>query len=99
MYFTTVKKGTKKAENMIDSYNFYTRRYGLLDLSDAYNSASVYKWRAWREIQDLCAQLGGRGLSVLGHNCMKYSAAFIANENGVDFLYYFTADYSYKIEM
>lgn len=99
MYFRVINKGTKKAEQLISTYKWYTSRYGLLDLSQAYKTASAAKWRAWRDICALCERLNGHGLTVLGHNDMKYSAAFIATENGIEKLFYFTADNSYEIAM
>lgn len=94
-----VKKNTKKATNMIGNYKWYVARNGITDIWDAYKSPSVYKARAWCAIEDLCERMGGYGLTVLGHNCMKYSAAFKAVEDGVEKLFYFTADYDYCVEL
>lgn len=96
---TIVKKGTKKAENLIANYRYYTSRNGFIDIHGAYNCPSIYKIRAWNDIERMCAGLNGRGLSVFGHNAMKYSAAFVAVENGIEKLFYFTADYDYVIEL
>ena len=95
----TVKKTTKKAANMIGNYNWYVSRNGLIDIWEAYKTPSVYKCRAWRAIEKMCSDMGGYGLTVLGHNCMKYSAAFKAIENGIEKLFYFTADYDYCVEL
>ena len=96
---TTVKKGTKKAQGMIDNYIWYTRRNGIVDIYTAYKNPSIYKARAWYQIKEMCDRLNGYGLTVLGHNCMKYTAAFKAIENGVEKLFYFTADYDYVMEI
>ena len=94
-----VKRTTKKAQNMVENYKWYTERNGLIDIHEAYASPSIYKVRAWYSIKDMCERMGGYGLSVLGHNCMKYSAAFKAVEDGVEKLFYFTADYDYCVEL
>jgi hypothetical protein len=99
MKMTIVKNTTKKAQNMIDRYNWYTNRYGLIDIHQAYKTPSVYKVRAWRDIAAMCERMNGHGLTVLGHNCMKYSAAFKAVEDGIEKLFYFTADYDYEIAL
>lgn len=96
---TKVNKGTKKAQGMVDNYNYYIARYGVRGIYDAYKTPSVYKVRAWNDIRDMCARMGGTGLTVLGANCMKYSAAFKAVEDGVEKLFYFTADNDYVIEL
>ena len=96
---TIVKKGTKKAQGMIDNYNWYTSRNGLIDIHEAYGSPSIYKVRAWYSIKDMCERMNGYGLSVLGHNCMKYTAAFKAVESGIEKLFYFTADYDYEVAL
>lgn len=96
---TTIRKGTKKAQGMVNNYNWYVARYGSRGIYDAYKTPSVYKVRAWNDIRDMCARMGGTGLTVLGHNCMKYSAAFKAVEDGVEKLFYFTADNDYVIEL
>ena len=94
-----VKKGTKKAQSMIDNYKWHTSRSGLIDIHEAYNSPSIFKVRAWNSIKDMCERMNGYGLTVLGHNCMKYTAAFKAVENGIEKLFYFTADYDYEIAL
>lgn len=94
-----VKKNTKKAENMIANFNWYTMRNGSKTIFDAYKNPSIYKIRSWKAIEDFCARMNGYDLTVLGHNCMKYSAAFKAIENGIEKLFYFTADYDYCIEL
>ena len=94
-----LKNTTKKAQNMIANYDWYTTRNGFIDIYEAYKSPSIYKVRSWEAIKEMCYRMGGHGLSVLGHNCMKYSAAFKAEENGVEKLFYFTADYDYEIEL
>lgn len=94
-----VKKRTKKAASMIENYEWHTRRNGLVSLEQVYSNASVYKWRAWHNIEDLCRRMNGYGLSVLGYNCMKYTAAFKAVVDGVEKLFYFTADYDYCVEI
>ena len=96
---TTVKKGTKKAQGMIDNYKWHINRDGFIDIYKAYTKPSVHKIQAWYEIEDMCKRLNGYGLSVLGHNCMKYSAAFKAVEDGIEKLFYFTADYDYCVEL
>lgn len=94
-----IKNTTKKAQNMVSNYDWYTSRYGLVDIYHAYKTPSVYKVRAWDAIREMCYRMNGTGLTVLGHNCMKYSAAFKAVENGIEKLFYFTADYDYEIEL
>ena len=94
-----VNKNTKKAQNMIGNYNWYTTRNGFINIYEAYKNPSVYKTRSWYAIEEMCRRMNGYGLSVLGHNCMKYSAAFKAVENGVEKLFCFTADYDYEIEL
>lgn len=94
-----IKKGTKRAENMVNNYNWYTQKNGYINIWEAYQRPSEYKCRAWRDIEAMCYRMGGYGLSVLGHNCMKYSAAFKAVEDGIEKLFYFTADYDYEIAL
>ena len=99
MYFRTINNGTKKAIELIENYFYYTKHNGFRNIWQAYGSPSVYKVRAWNEIADLCREMNGYGLSVLGKNCMKYSAGFRAVVDGVEKLFYFTADNSYEIEL
>ena len=94
-----VKKNTKKAQAMIANYEQRTSYHGFINIYDAYKNPSVYKTRSWYAIEEMCRRMNGYGLSVLGHNCMKYSAAFKAVEDGVEKLFYFTADYDYEIEL
>ena len=94
-----LKNTTKKAQNIIANYDWYTTRNGFIDIYEAYKNPSIYKTRSWFAIEEMCARMGGYGLSVLGHNCMKYSAAFKAVEDGKEKLFYFTADYDYEIEL
>lgn len=94
-----VKKTTKKAQNMIANYEWYTKQHGFISIDKAYVKPSIAKTRAWYSIAEMCERMNGYGLTVLGHNCMKYSAAFKAIENGIEKLFYFTADYDYCVEI
>lgn len=94
-----IKNTTKKAQAMISNYDWYTSQNGLIDIYGAYKNPSVYKTRAWAAIEGMCSRMKGYGLTVLGHNCMKYSAAFKAVETGVEKLFYFTADHDYEINL
>lgn len=94
-----VKKGTKKGQGMVSNYEWYTARHGCIGIYEAYGKPSVYKVRAWRAIEEMCRRMNGYGLTVLGHSCMKYSAAFKAREEGVEKLFYFTADHDYEIAL
>lgn len=45
-------------------------------LEDAYQSASVFKYRAWNYCKQLANQYGGYNLKVISYNCHIFTAGF-----------------------
>jgi hypothetical protein len=58
----------------------YNKGRELCGVRGAYKSASVYKWRAWENCRELCADLGGHGLTVCGRNSSFFSVGFEFND-------------------
>lgn len=98
-YTKALNKNTKKAQELISNYRWHIDRYGERTLWNIYARPSFPKMASWHDIEWMCERMRGHGLTALGHNCMKYSAAFIVTENGKEKLFYFTADNTYEIEL
>ena len=94
-----LNKNTKKAQGILEWYNFSIGRYGVMSIFEAYKKPSSEKIRTWKAIERMCNNMNGHGLTVLGRGLHFYSAAFIANEDGKDKLFYFTAYNTYEIEI
>ena len=64
------------------------------DLSQLYNNASVFKWRAFRYLERLAVEHNAV-LKLWGANCMAFSAGFefVDDEGNLCFAY-FTKDYT-----
>lgn len=68
-------------------------------LDDVYKSYSYAKAKAWEYCKWLCNLFSGKNLSVVGHNCMMFSASFDFEYEGEKYLMYITKSYDrvYKV--
>ena len=70
---------TKRQKAILTAYENAT----ATDLSQVYQNASVYKWRAQKQILDEMNACGGWGYKIIGANCSTFSCAYL-KENELD---------------
>lgn len=75
--FKTVKAGTKKAEQLIASYDNAIFRYGYRRLYDCYKTYSDSKDYAERCIIDTMVDKFGSGYTVISHNTFGFSCGYL----------------------
>ena len=59
-------------------------------LYDAYANPSKIKKEIWEDIKISCHADKGYGLKLVSANCHRFSAAYIFEKNGEEFLKFFT---------
>lgn len=97
--FTIIKKDTKKAQAVINSYNYYKGKTKGDNLYEIYNNYSYNKYNALKYCKNLVRDYNGFGACFGGHNCNVFSYYFMGEYNGVKYLFYITRDYNYIIEL
>ena len=87
---------TKRNKGIIEAYR-RSINYGLYDV---YSSFSKAKADAWQYCKELMAKKQGRALKIIGANGWQFTAGFLYQEDGVDYLMYITksADTPIKLE-
>lgn len=87
---------TKRNKGIIEAYRRSTD-YGLYDVYSSFSSA---KAKAWEYCKNLMAINNGRGLKVISANGFMFTAGFLFEENGVEYLMYITktADTAIRLE-
>ena len=88
----------RKAQNLIDNYDYVMSRYGCRDLDDCYNSCSYYKYSAYENICNECYKYGGHGLTISTYNTQRFTCAYLVEIDGKTWLIYHTHDYRYAVE-
>ena len=83
----------KRARGIKAAYN----NSWMTSLDDCYKDYSDAKARAMRYCEDLCDDLNGTKLRILGHNCMTFSVAFTCDTNEGQYLIYITKDADYLV--
>lgn len=73
-----INEGTKKARDMIESYNNSLERYGYRYLKDCYKHCSYDKEKAEADIcGDMLFRKGGRGYTILSYNTFNFTCAYL----------------------
>ena len=67
--------------------------YKEYSLDEAYGNYSAAKQRAWNYCENLMKEYDGRGLMILGHNCMTFSVGFVGYIDGLKHFFYITRDH------
>ena len=83
----------KKQITLLNNY----KRATTTNLSELYKNASGNKWHAYFNILEKAKAQNGYNVKVFNANSMQYSMAFLSDENGKQYLNYFTAYNYYKI--
>ena len=96
---TVLNKNTKKAKTLINSYNYYHRKYESYDILTFYQRPSSNKIKAWQQCKKLASKNNGNDLHICGGNSLFFSAGFTVVENDKKYLIYITRDNRYKIEL
>lgn len=60
-------------------------------LYDAYNSPSKIKQEIWEDIKLSCHADNGHSLKLVSANCHRFSAGYLFEKNGDEYLKFFTA--------
>jgi len=63
------------------------------DIYGAYDRPSSRKIQAWEYCKELMRKYDGRGIFILGHNCMAFSVGFVGYIDGLKYFFYITKDY------
>lgn len=93
--FEVLNNKTKRAQNLLNNFNYSVNKYGLRYLKDCYERASAYKENAYNKIVNFAHDVGGY-YTITGYNCMAFSmCVYVAKEKA---LYYFTAYNQYLIK-
>lgn len=95
---TIVNKNTQKAQHFIRAYNHYKKLNDGSSLYKIYKSWSEEKEDAFNRCRKLKSNLNGFDACLCGHNCDKFTYAFLFIEDNKTYLAYITKDNDYKIE-
>ena len=90
---TIVKKNTKKAQEILNTYENPWQWYS--DIFEAYARPSARKVWAWERCKAICEEEGGRGLMIIGKNCTQFTAYFNTPAGEI---YKITKENVYKVE-
>ena len=93
----TVVKG-KKAQELIDNYDYSLRTFGYRKLGDCYSFCSYYKCNAFDQIYNECLKNNGHGLTIPTFNTNIFTCAYLTEIGGKTWLIYHTPSYRYATE-
>ena len=96
VYFEEVKPTSKKAQELVDTINWYIQSRGVRDLHKAYNKPSYKKVNIWNDWRSFFYELNipSTDYSVLGSSCDFFSiGAWDVHGN----YYYITKAHNYFI--
>lgn len=85
-----IKKETKRGQHFWASYD----RSNKYTLKDVYKNCSYTKELAFNYILRQCNKLDGKGVKILGANCMAFSVGFLTDKG----LVVYTKDNIYLIK-
>lgn len=68
-------------------------------LFDYYNSPSKIKQEIWEDIKISCHADKGHDLKLVSTNCQRFSAGYLFEKNGEEYLKFFTASETVIIPM
>ena len=88
----TKRKSIKQA---YDLYRGSERR----TLYDCYKNPSYAKEHAYNMCKGFCWDMGGKGETVLTHNCQGFTFAFVCSLSGIKYFFYITKDNCYAMEV
>lgn len=90
--------GFIKSKKALHAYNRYVPfKNGCL--FDVYGSFSQAKQRAYDYCIKLANDLGGRGFSIMGANCMQFTVGFTFSIDNKKYFAYITKDYNRYYEI
>lgn len=75
-----LKQGTKKAQSLIDSYNYAVERYGYRHLCNCYNTYSREKEYAEDWLLSTMNSDGGHGYTVMSYNTFGFTCGYLYPE-------------------
>lgn len=81
-----IVKSTKALRDAYWKYN----KSNYNGIYDAYDRPSYAKVKAWEYCRDLCENLKGSNLKVVGFNMFKFSAGFTFNMDNKKYFMYIT---------
>ena len=98
--YEVIKKGTKKAEHLYNSYKWSMNYYGRRNLYYCYDRPSQAKIRAYEYCIGMLADFEGcKGYTVIGYNCMQFSFGSFVWLEGKMYLMYITKSHNYLVEL
>lgn len=95
---TKLNNTTKRAVQMLRSYEYYLSRNNGNSLYEIYSNFSENKYCALEYCKALMAKKQGWNPCFCGHNSMTFTYAFLFIENDKLYLAYITKDNDYMIE-
>lgn len=81
-------------KQMQSAYNRYLHSRYYNNIYNCYAKPSFYKIKALEYCNDLCRQLKGYDLKIIGYNCMQFSVGFHFEKNDCLYFAYITKDYN-----
>lgn len=98
--YEVIKKGTKKAEHLYNSYKWSRNYYGCRSLYCCYERPSVYKERAYDECVSMLRDFDDyECYTVIGYNSCTFSFGAIVWLNEKMYLMYITKEHNYLVEL
>lgn len=98
--YEVIKKGTKKAEHLYNSYKWSMNYYGTRNLWHCYERPSQAKECAYEDCVGMLSDFEGcKGYTVISYNCMQFTFGSIVWLKGIVYLMYITKAHNYLVEL
>ena len=99
-YFEVIKRGTKKAKHLYNSYKWSKNYYGCRSLRQCYARPSWAKECAYEDCMRMLNDFDYfEGDTVIGYNSCTFSYGAIVEYDNITYVMYITKEHNYLAEL